>query len=94
MTCLNALEMSIHPGRIFAYPAVFVASAVLAQAHPGHDDGHELTWDFRHLVENPGATVICLLLLAAAGWAVGQGVRRQSELRTQSLRASQRSRGK
>lgn len=43
----------------------FLATAVLAQAHPGHDDGHELTWDFQHLAQNPWATL---------GWAVSFGL--------------------
>lgn len=53
--------------RIFALVALVLAVAPQAQAHPGHD-GHELTWDFSHLVEHPVATLLCLSVLAAAAW--------------------------
>ncbi len=72
--------------------AVFCASAVLAQAHPGHDDGHELTWDLGHLAAHPLATLAGLTVLVAAGWAGFQVVRRATAWRTQSLRGSQPSR--
>jgi hypothetical protein len=48
----------------------FVFSAALAQAHPGHDDGHELTWDFGHLAEHPLATLAWTTLLGAAIYLV------------------------
>ena len=32
--------------------AVLLSTAVLAQAHPGHD-GHDFTWDFGHLAAYP-----------------------------------------
>jgi hypothetical protein len=46
----------------------------LAQAHPGHDDGHELTWDFRHLAAHPGATTICLTLLGLGAWEINNEI--------------------
>ncbi|MCX6955772.1 MAG: hypothetical protein NTV51_26810 [Verrucomicrobia bacterium] len=49
--------------------AVFLATAALAQAHPGHGD-HDFTWDFTHLAANPGATILCFGLLAAVAWGV------------------------
>jgi hypothetical protein len=53
----------------------------LAQAHPGHDDGHELTWDFRHLAAHPGATTICLTLLGLGAWSLFRAMRPDGLLR-------------
>jgi hydrogenase/urease accessory protein HupE len=50
------------------------ALPVLAHAHPGHE-GHELTWDFDHLVAHPTATLVCFAIFAAAGWAVWRVLR-------------------
>ena len=57
---------------------LWVASTARVWAHPGHDDGHELTWDFDHLVAHPWATVGCLAVLAAAGWGVWHLLTRRS----------------
>jgi urease accessory protein len=54
----------------------FVSGAV-AFAHPGHDDGHELTWDFDHLAAHPVATLLCVAVLAVAIGAVVGAVRRR-----------------
>lgn len=43
---------------------------VLAQAHPGHDGEHDLTWDVDHFMRHPFATLACLSLVAAAAWVV------------------------
>ena len=48
---------------------------VLVRAHPGHDDGHALTWDFDHLLAHPVATLVCFLVLAAGGWTIRQLMR-------------------
>jgi hydrogenase/urease accessory protein HupE len=48
-------------GLVLVFPA-------LAHAHPGHE-GHELTWDFNHLVAHPLATLMCFAVLAAGAWA-------------------------
>jgi hypothetical protein len=48
----------------------------LALAHPGHDDGHELTWDFSHLAAHPAATLLCLAVMMTGAWAVWLLVRR------------------
>lgn len=50
--------------------ALFLASLAPVAAHPGHDDGHELTWDLGHLAAHPGATLICLAVLAGGVGAV------------------------
>jgi len=51
-------------------PAIFIACtlASVLHAHPGHDDGHELTWDLGHLIAHPGATLLCFGSLAACGY--------------------------
>lgn len=80
--------------RRFVYSAVTLSVlSNAAQAHPGHDDGHEVTWEFRHLLAHPGATLSWLVLL---GSALALGVwfaRRSAVQRVQSLRGSQESRG-
>lgn len=52
--------------------AAFFSTAVLAQAHPGHDDGHELTWDFRHLGQHPWATFFWAAGLGFAAWGLSK----------------------
>ncbi len=55
--------------RALAPTAIFLATAVLVRAHPGHA-GHELTWDLRHLAANPGATLWCFGVVGAAAWGL------------------------
>lgn len=64
--------------RALAPTAIFLATAALAQAHPGHD-GHDFTWDFGHLSAYPGATVLCLGVLGVMAWGVWQVVRGPAE---------------
>jgi hydrogenase/urease accessory protein HupE len=59
---------------ILALLAFCAAFAPLASAHPGHGD-HDFTWDFRHLVEHPVATIAWLGIFAGATWAVARLVR-------------------
>jgi len=56
----------------------FFASAVLAQAHPGHEGG-ELTWDFGHLAGHPLATFGCALVLVAGAWGAARLVNAAGE---------------
>jgi hypothetical protein len=56
--------MTLSLRRISLPAASFLATAGLAQAHPGHD-GHDFTWDFGHLAAYPGATLLCFGFLAA-----------------------------
>jgi hydrogenase/urease accessory protein HupE len=70
-----------------------VVSVSVLSAHPGHDDGHELTWDFQHLTTHPRATVLCVAVVAAAIWA-GWSIVQSRRTQAQSLRGSQPSRGK
>lgn len=87
--------MSLSPRRFLLGFSALLASAALLRAHPGHDDGHELTWDLGHLAAHPLATAGCVALLAAGAWVGIQLLRRDAQpVRVQSLRASQPSRGK
>jgi len=65
----------------------FVSGAV-AFAHPGHDDGHELTWDLGHLSAHPLASVLCVVVLTMAGGIVVGALRRRQ--RAQRLPVSRR----
>ena len=73
--------------------AVFLTFTALAQAHPGHDGGHEVTWELGHLIEHPLATLACFSVMAAGAVLAWLVVRRESARQLQSLRASQRKRG-
>jgi uncharacterized iron-regulated membrane protein len=57
---------------------IFLATAGLAQAHPGHD-GHDLTWDMRHLAANPDATILCMGVLGLVVWGTWKVVRAAAE---------------
>lgn len=85
--------MKISPRRLGCAVIGFLSGAAVASAHPGHD-GHELTWDFSHLAQHPFATMGCAAVVGAAVAMLMQVIRRRAELRAQSLRVSQRSRGK
>lgn len=67
--------------------------ATLAYAHPGHD-GHELTWEMRHLAQHPLATIGCAAVFGMMVALAVQLLRSRSALRAQSLRGSQPTRGK
>lgn len=87
--------MTLSPRRFASGFAALLATAALLRAHPGHDDGHELTWDLGHLAAHPLATAGCLAVLAAGAWVGVQLLRRGAEpARVQSLRTSHPSRGK
>jgi hydrogenase/urease accessory protein HupE len=74
--------------------AAVLASVAPLRAHPGHDGDHGLTWELRHLAEHPAATLGWLAALGAAAWAVRVTMQRRAQVRAQSLRTSQPSRGK
>jgi len=81
--------------RVLVRPALFLASMSPVLAHPGHDDGHELTWELSHLAAYPFATAGCLAVLAAAAWIGVPLLLRHAELvRVQILRTPQLSRRK
>lgn len=93
VNCLAVPTMTIALRRAFIPSAVFVYSAALAHAHPGHD-GHELTWDLSHLADYPLATIACFAFVSVASWIGWRLLRRDATLRVQSLRGSQPNRGK
>ena len=72
--------------RFLLVPAGWFVSGAVALAHPGHDDGHELTWDFDHLAAHPAATLLCLAVVALAAGALWQAMRRRN--RSQRLPVS------
>jgi hypothetical protein len=56
-------------------PLLALLAPVLAQAHPGHDGGHDLEWDTSHFAAHPVATILCVGMLAIGIWTVVQLVR-------------------
>ena len=85
--------MKISRLRAAASVAVLLCTTNLGLAHPGHDGDHGLTWDFRHLGEQPVATALCGVVLAATVWGLAQ-LAIALVARLQSLRRSAASRGK
>lgn len=61
--------MKLNSSRSLLSAAAFLATALFAQAHPGHD-GHDFTWDFSHLAAYPDATILCLGVLGALVWGI------------------------
>lgn len=60
------------------------SSAALAQAHPGHE-GHELTWDARHLASHPLATIGCVVVLAGGAVLAARGFRALRDARAERV---------
>jgi hypothetical protein len=81
VTCLR-MRMKSSVFRFLLVAAGWFLSGALALAHPGHDDGHELTWDFDHLAAHPVATLLCFAVLALAAGAFWQAMRRRSASRS------------
>jgi hypothetical protein len=55
--------------RLLPFTSLLVLFPALARAHPGHE-GHELTWDYQHLVAHPLATLECFAVLALGAGVV------------------------
>jgi hypothetical protein len=85
--------MKLPVRRLTALVALSIAALPMAQAHPGHDGDHGLVWEFRHLADHPGATLLCGAVLGAAVWGASALLRRRAEAQAQSLRVSARRRG-
>ena len=85
--------MNLAPRRLAPVSAAFFATAAVAFAHPGPDDGPELPWDFTHLADHPAATALCALVLVTAVWGAAQ-LAGAFMARRQSLRTSAAKRGK
>jgi hypothetical protein len=77
VTCFR-MRMKSSGFRFLLVAAGWFLSGALALAHPGHDDGHELTWDFDHLAAHPVATLLCFAVLVLAAGAFWQARRRRS----------------
>ncbi|CAM2968668.1 HupE/UreJ family protein [Rariglobus hedericola] len=62
--------------RVFKMIAVLAALPAIASAHPGHDGGHDLTWDFAGGFQHPIFGLDHLLAMIAVGvWAMQIGGR-------------------
>jgi len=77
--------------RFLLLAAVF-AAPVIAQAHPGHDGDHDFTWDFDHFASHPLATIACIAVVAAGGWAVWQLVKSSRATKSETVKRSDSSR--
>ena len=71
-------EMKLFTRRTAFLSVALLASASLAQAHPGHD-GHDFSWDFRHLADYPDATILCFGVIGAIGWFVWKVISAKAE---------------
>jgi urease accessory protein len=69
------------PARHLALVFAVFSVVSVALAHPGHDDGHELTWELGHLAAHPLATFGCLAIFVGAGWGGWKLVQRLSASR-------------
>jgi hypothetical protein len=65
---------------MFLLPIGWMASIAPLWAHPGHDDGHELVWDFGHFAAHPFATLWCVTVLTASIWLGWRAIRRQAKV--------------
>lgn len=79
--------MKSHRLRFLLLTAVF-AAPVIAHAHPGHDGDHDFTWDFDHFVTHPLATIACVTIVAAGGWAVWQLVKSSRATKSETVKRS------
>ena len=62
------------PRRFFT--ALLLATPALLSAHPGHDDGHELTWDFHGHGLWDSALTFLIIALAATTLLLARFARR------------------
>ncbi len=88
-----SIRMNTSARRLAPVLFLFFTLTTLAQAHPGHDGGHEVTWELSHLIEHPLATLACFGVMAAGAVLAWLLVRRENVRQLQSLRVSQRKRG-
>ncbi len=72
VTCFTRRVSHSIRRHVLPLSAAFFATAAVLRAHPGHD-GHDFSWDFRHLADYPDATILCLGAAGAVvcvGWKV------------------------
>jgi urease accessory protein len=70
--------MTTFPRRIFSAAALVFAVASPALAHPGHDGGHELTWDLSLPAAHPFVALTGLLVAAVVVWVAWRKVSRRA----------------
>ena len=88
-----SIRMNTSARRLAPALFLFFTLTTLAQAHPGHDGGHDVTWELGHLIDHPLATLACFSVMAAGAVLAWLLVRRENVRQLQSLRVSQRKRG-
>jgi len=57
--------------RLWIIILLCVLTCITAQAHPGHEGGHdgdEFVWTADHLARHPGATLLVLAAVALIAW--------------------------
>jgi urease accessory protein len=64
----------LNPTRFYCLIALLAAVPAIASAHPGHDGGHDLTWDFGSGLGHVhyGQAVLVGLLLVGAGVGIAK----------------------
>ena len=70
--------MKLLTRRAAPFTAALLATVTWAEAHPGHD-GHDFSWDFRHLADHPDATILCFGVIGAVAWVVWKVTSARSE---------------
>jgi hypothetical protein len=76
------MKPSLRP--LFLLSIGWMVSTAPLWAHPGHDDGHELVWDFGHLAAHPLATLGCVAVLTGAAWLVWLAFQRRTKVQPAS----------
>jgi hypothetical protein len=70
--CMGTNMLTILPMlRFWIIILASVVSSITAQAHPGHEGGHdgdEFVWTADHLASHPGATLMALAAAALIAW--------------------------
>ena len=80
--------------RPLGWIVAFTATAGWAVAHPGHEGDHGLIWESRNMASHPLETAGYVVLLLVTVWAFARVSSRGTDAVRQSLRESQRNRGK
>lgn len=65
--------------RLWIVVLLCLLSAASAQAHPGHEGGHEgddFVWTYEHASRHPWATLLWLAAGMALAWLILRGFRR------------------
>lgn len=73
-------------------PLGLLLAPVLAHAHPGHDGDHDFVWDFDHFFSHPLATILCVAVVAAGGWAVWRLLKSSRQNRSSESQVTRRQR--